>query len=185
MQVGYVRVSSADQNLERQLEGLGLEKVFEDKLSGKDRNRPGLAACMDFVRAGDTLFVHSIDRLARNLFDLQGIVNTLTGKGVIIRFVKEGLTFAPDENASPMDKMLFNILGAFAEFERALIRERQREGIAIAKKQGRKLGRPADVTPDQKAAIIARCAAGENKAAIAKEYGISRTWLYRIIKEAA
>lgn len=182
MRVGYIRVSSVDQSLERQLDGLDVEKVFQDKASGKNTERPGLAECMDFLRAGDTLLVHSIDRLARNLFDLQAIVQKLTGKGVGIHFKKEGLTFAPSGEGSPMDKMLLHILGAFAEFERAMIRERQREGIAIAKKQGRPLGRPCALSADKKAALVARCKAGEKKAALAKEYGISRTLLYQILQ---
>lgn len=183
MRVGYVRVSCVDQNLDRQLVGLDVEKVFEDKASGKDKARPGLQACMEFVREGDTLFVHSIDRLARNLFDLQSIVNTLTGKGVTISFEKEGLTFAPDNGASPMDKMLLQVLGAFAEFERALIRERQREGIAIAKAKGRMSGRPQAVSGENRAAIVARSKAGESKAAIARDLGISRSLVYQILKE--
>lgn len=183
MRVGYVRVSSIDQSLERQLDGLDVEKVFQDKASGKSTNRPGLTECMDFLRSGDTLVVHSIDRLARNLFDLQAIVQKLTGKGVGIHFKKESLTFAASGEGSPMDKMLLHILGAFAEFERAMIRERQREGISVAKKQGRRLGRPAALTAEQKDALVTRCKAGEQKAALAKEYGISRTLLYQILQE--
>lgn len=184
MRVGYIRVSTVDQNLDRQLAGLELDKVFEDKASGKDRNRPGLKGCLEFLREADTLFVHSIDRLARDLYDLQGLVNSLTGKGVTVRFVKEGLTFAPDASAAPMDKMLLQVLGAFAEFERAMIRERQREGLAIARAKGRKHGRPKAASGENRSAIIARSKAGENKAALAREFGVSRGLVYRILKEA-
>src|SRR4051812_27232232 len=132
--VGYIRVSTLDQNTERQLEGLALDRVFTDKASGKDTRRPELENLLSFVRGGDTVVVHSMDRLARNLDDLRQIVHTLTGKGVRIAFVKEQLTFTGED--SPMASLLLSVMGAFAEFERALIHERQREGIALAKQRG-------------------------------------------------
>ena len=174
------RVSSLDQNTERQLTDITLDRVFEDKSSAKDTKRPQLKACLDYLRDGDTLIVHSIDRLARNLEDLQRLVRELTGKGVSVRFIKESLAFQAGEN-NPMQTLMFQMLGAFAQFERALIRERQREGIALAKKEGRRLGRSKALTPEQEQAIKARAIIGGNKQALAKEFGISRQTLYRIL----
>jgi DNA invertase Pin-like site-specific DNA recombinase len=125
--LGYVRVSSFDQNHERQLEGVNADKVFSDKCSGKDTNRPALQGLLEYAREGDTVVVHSLDRLGRNLDDLRRVVSGLNQRSVTVQFIKEGLTFVGDD--SPMSKVLFNVLGSFAEFERSLIRERQHEGI--------------------------------------------------------
>src|ERR1700746_2456598 len=132
--VGYVRVSSIDQNTVRQLDGVQLDKVFTDRASGKDVNRPQLKAALDYLRDGDVLVIHSMDRLARNLDDLRKIVTDLTGRGVQVHFIKEGLLFTGEDSA--MSKLLLSVMGAFAEFERALLKERQREGIAVAKRAG-------------------------------------------------
>jgi len=180
--VGYIRVSSIDQNTARQLEGRKLDKVFTDKASGKDVKRPQLQAALEFLREGDTLEVHSLDRLARNLDDLRRIVTELTGKGVVVEFIKEGLRFTDDKNA--MSKLLLSVMGAFAEFERALIRERQREGIQLARQAGRYKGRKRSLTPDRVKALKARVASGEKKAAIAREFGISRETLYKYLEAA-
>ena len=126
--IGYVRVSSFDQNPERQLEHVPVDRLFSDKASGKDRQRPELERLLAFARQGDTVVVHSMDRLARNLDDLRLIVQKLTKRGVRIEFVKENLTFTGED--SPLANLMLSVMGAFAEFERALIRERQREGIA-------------------------------------------------------
>ena len=137
--IGYIRVSTLDQHTERQLEGIEVDKIFTDKASGRDTKRPQLDLLMGFVRSSDTVFVHSMDRLARNLDDLRRIVQTLTGKGVRIEFVKEHLTFTGED--SPMAKLMLSVMGAIHEFDRALIKERQREGIALAKKRGAFKGR--------------------------------------------
>src|SRR5271170_7247718 len=137
--VGYRRVSTLDQNTTRQLDGVELDRVFEDKLSGKDTNRPQLTAMLAHVREGDTVIVHSLDRLGRNLVDLRRIVSDLTERGVKVQFIKENLIFSGED--SPMSNLLPSMLGAVAEFERALILERQREGIAIAKRAGVYKGR--------------------------------------------
>src|SRR5512144_957634 len=129
--IGYIRVSTLDQTEARQLEGIEVAKVFTDKASGKDAKRPQLEMLLSFVRTGDTVVVHSMDRLARNLDDLRRIVQTLTGRGIRIEFVKERLLFTGED--SPMANLMLSVMGAFAEFERALIHERQREGIALAK----------------------------------------------------
>ena len=133
--IGYVRVSSFDQNPERQLEQVGVDKLFTDKVSGKDTKRPELDALLAFVREGDTVVVHSMDRLARNLDDLRRMVQTLTKRGVCIEFVKEKPPTFTGEDSS-LAKLMLSVMGAFAEFERALVRERQREGIALAKQRG-------------------------------------------------
>jgi DNA invertase Pin-like site-specific DNA recombinase len=177
--VGYLRVSSLDQNEVRQLEGLALDKTFTDKASGKDVNRPQLEAMQSFVREGDTVFCHSMDRLARNLDDLRRILLGLTERGIHIVFVKENLTFTGED--SPMSNLLLSVMGAFAQFERELIRERQREGIAIAKREGKYSGRKPSLTPARAAELRRRVAGGGSRAALAREFGISRDTLCRVI----
>lgn len=181
-QVGYVRVSSIDQNTDRQLEGVALDRVFTDKASGKDTARPELQSALAYVRAGDTLTVHSMDRLARNAEDLLRMVRELTGRGVSVRFVKESLTFTGDDN--PMAHLMLTMMAAFSQFERSLIRERQREGVAIAKAAGKYKGRALSLDVTQAASLRSRAAAGENKSALAKEFGISRQTLYSYLESA-
>jgi DNA invertase Pin-like site-specific DNA recombinase len=178
--IGYIRVSSVVQNTERQLDGLELDRTFTDKLSGKDTNRPQLLELIAYARRGDTVFVHSLDRLGRNLDDLRNVVNQLTTKGITVTFWKENLTFTSDKK-NPMQELMFNIMGAFAQFERELIRERQREGVQIAKANGVYKGRKKEMTPEKVAEIKTRVAAGEPKAQIAKSLGISRDTLYRYL----
>ena len=178
--VGYIRVSSFDQNPDRQLEQVAVNKVFTDKASGKDTQRPELDALLSFVREGDTVVVHSMDRLARNLDDLRRLVQNLTQRGVRIEFVKESLTFTGDD--SPMANLLLSVMGAFGEFERALIRERQREGIALAKQRGAYLGRKKALSPERGAELRQRAAAGEQKTRLAREFGISRETLYQYLR---
>lgn len=174
--IGYQRVSTVDQNTARQLDGVELDKVFTDKASGKDTHRPELARAIDYVREGDTLTVHSMDRLARNLEDLRRIVRELTGRGVRIEFVKESLTFTGEDSA--MSTLLLSMLGAVAEFERSMILERQREGIALAKAAGKYKGRKAALNDEQASELRARLTAGESVTELAKEFGISRQTVY-------
>ena len=181
--VGYVRVSTVDQNTERQLDGLVLEKLFTDHVSGKDTARPELKACLEYVRDGDTLIVHSMDRLARNLEDLRRLVRELTGRGVKVEFVKEGLTFTGDD--SPMNTLLLSMLGAVAEFERSMIRERQREGIELAKAKGVYTGRKPALSAEQTARVLERLAAGERPEDLAREFGVSRATVYNVRARAA
>jgi DNA invertase Pin-like site-specific DNA recombinase len=181
--VGYIRVSSVDQNTERQLDGMTLDKTFTDKASGKDTKRPQLERALEFLREGDTLVVHSMDRLARNLDDLRRVVLGLTKKGVKVQFVKESLTFTGED--SPMANLLLSVMGAFAQFERELIKERQREGIAIAKAKGDVyVGRKPSLSAERALDLKKRAATGENKAALAREFGISRAALYVYINAA-
>jgi DNA invertase Pin-like site-specific DNA recombinase len=182
--VGYVRVSTVDQSTARQLEGVEVDRVFTDKASGKDTDRPQLQACLAFLRDGDTLAVHSMDRLARNLMDLRRMVEELVARGVAVEFVKERQTFTG--KADPMATLMLSLMGAFAEFERAIIKERQREGIAIAKAAGKfKKERAKKLTPADVGAIREQAAAGVPKAEIARTYGISRETLYQYLRSTA
>nr|WP_255800886.1 recombinase family protein [Mycobacteroides abscessus] len=205
--VGYVRVSTIDQNIARQLDGLevvidsgqievtlaqipetqldgvALDRVFIDQASGKDTNRPQLEAALTYVREGDTLVVHSMDRLARNLEDLRRLVRELTGRGVKVEFVKESLTFTGED--SPMSTLLLSMLGAVAEFERSMIRERQREGIEIAKAKGVYKGRKPALTEEQTAVVLQRLEGGEHPADLAREFGVSRATVYNVKNRTA
>jgi DNA invertase Pin-like site-specific DNA recombinase len=181
--VGYIRVSTFDQNPDRQLEGIEVDRVFTDHASGKDVVRPELDGLLRFVRTGDTVVVHSLDRLARNLDDLRRLVQQLTAQGVQVHFVKEQLTFTGED--SPMANLLLSMIGAFAEFERALIRERQREGIALAKQRGVYRGRKKSLDPEQADQLLRRATAGEPKALLAREFGISRETVYQYLRAPA
>ncbi len=178
--IAYIRVSSVDQNTDRQLAGVAVDETFTDKVSGKDTNRPGLTKCLRHVRKGDTLHVHSIDRLARNMRDLLSLVDALTGRGVTLQFHKEKLTFTGDDN--PFQKLQLQMMGAFAEFERSMINERQREGIAAAKAKGKQIGAKRKLSAEQVAEIRDKLASGANKKALAQEYGVSRQTLYTALK---
>ena len=178
--IGYVRVSSFDQNQERQLEGIKVDRIFTDKASGKSVSRPELNALLAYVRDGDTVVVHSMDRLARNLDDLRSLVQSLTKKGIKIEFIKEHLTFTGED--SPMATLMLSVMGAFAEFERALIRERQREGIALAKQRGVYKGRKKSLSRDKIAELQRRVIEGETKSRLAREFGISRETLYQYLR---
>lgn len=178
-QIGYIRVSSIAQNTERQLIGVELDKCFEDKISAKDTNRIGLKDCLDYLRDEDVLHVHSIDRLARNLADLQNLVGDLLDRGVSVHFHKENLVFNGQDDA--MAKLMLQMMGAFAEFERNLIRERQREGIANAKKNGKKLGRKASLNKEQITEVKYMLNSGFSKSKIADRFGVSRQTIYNVI----
>lgn len=177
---GYIRVSSVDQNESRQLEGVEVQKTFIDRCSGKDTERPELQRALEHLREGDTLHVHSIDRLARNLQDLQKLVEGLNEKGVTVTFHTENLTFTGDDN--PMQKLMFQMMGAFAEFERSLIKERQREGIEAAKRRGVYKGRKPALTPEQIEEVKVKVAQGANKASLARELKVSRQTIYAALK---
>jgi DNA invertase Pin-like site-specific DNA recombinase len=179
--IGYIRVSSADQNTARQLDGIGLDRVFTDHASGKDTDRPQLSAALAYIREGDTLIVHSIDRLARNTKQLLEIVETLNTRGITVEFIKNNLTFSAGANDHTA-KLMMTMLAAFADFERSMIRERQREGIAIAKGiKDKYKGRAPKLKPDQIADLRARIAAGEPKAQVARALAISRPTLDRYL----
>jgi DNA invertase Pin-like site-specific DNA recombinase len=179
--VAYVRCSTAEQNSDRQHAAIGIfkpDRIFEDKASGKDTNRPALQEALTYLRAGDTLIVHSLDRLGRSLQDLLGLVKSLTGKGVKVHFISESLVFDPDKN-NPMGQLMLGVMGAFAEFERSLTRERQAQGIAAAKAKGNVYkGRKPTLDKEQIEQLRAEVSEGHVKAAVAKKFGISRQTLY-------
>ncbi len=176
--IGYVRVSTTDQNTDRQLDGVQVDKMFTDHASGKDTNRPALRECLAYLRDGDELAVHSMDRLARSLVDLRQTVDQLTAKGVRVRFVKEGLTFG--DTSDPCAVLMLSVMGAVAEFERALLLERQREGIAIAKTKGVYKGRVPSLDEEHTEAVAQRVIEGESASALAREYNISRATVYNL-----
>ena len=178
--IGYIRVSTLDQHTVRQLDGIEVDKTFTDRVSGKNTKRPQLELLMSFARSGDTVIVHSMDRLARNLDDLRRVVQMLTSRGVRIEFVKEHLSFTGED--SPMANLMLSVMGAFAEFERALIKERQREGIALAKKRGAFKGRKKSLSHAEVAEIRQRIETGMSKAQVAREFGISRQTLYQYLR---
>lgn len=181
--IGYIRVSTIEQNTSRQLEVVknNLDKIFTDNTSAKDILRPALNEMLSYVREGDTIIVHSIDRLARNLSDLRAIVTDLTEKGIQIQFLKENLSFNGQD--SHIDNLLLSVLGSFAEFERALARERQLEGIALAKKNGiYERDRKKKITKKQILEMKEKIDTGVTKTEIAKEFSISRETLYRYLE---
>lgn len=176
--VAYIRVSSVGQNVDRQLPDEKFDKTFTDKASAKDTDRPALADLLDYVREGDTVVVHSIDRLARNLADLEQLVDQLNSKGVSVEFRKESLIFSG--GADPMQKLLFQMLGAVAEFERSMIRERQREGIAAAKAAGKQLGRKRVLDDKDTKRLRAKRAKGVGVRDLQDEFNVSRATVYRL-----
>lgn len=178
--VAYIRVSTSEQNDARQTEALSqADRQFIDRASGKDTHRPELDKLLAYVREGDKVLVHSMDRLARNVDDLRRLVQTLNKKGVQVDFIKEGLSFNGAD--TPMAQLMLSVLGAFAEFERALIKERQLEGIAIAKANGLYKGRKRSLT-DQQISEIRN--SSEPKAELARRYGISRETLYQYLRNS-
>lgn len=182
--IGYARVSSKDQNLDRQLAALKKEKVFRvftDTVSGSSTQRPGLDGALNYVRAGDQLIVVSMDRLARSLIDLHRLVDELTECGVSVKFLKEGQTYSLD--SSPVAKLMLGLLGSVAEFERAIIRERQAEGIAKAKARGVYKGRAKVLNEEQIAQARTWVSEGIPKAEVARRLGIGRTTLYKYLNQ--
>mgnify|MGYP000172121923 FL=1 len=185
MRIGYVRVSSLDQNPDRQIEDLKaqqVEKIFMEKISGKNTDRPELQKMLSFIREGDTLIVHSLDRLARNLADLLTMVQELTDRGVSVVFMNERLSFDAGADASPTSKLMLSMIGAFAEFERSMIRRRQAEGIALAKERGVYKGRPRSISDETLEKVNALVDQGIPLATAAKKVGISRSTVYRYLQ---
>lgn len=184
MRIGYVRVSSLDQNPDRQIEDLKtqqVEKIFMDKISGKSTDRPELQKMLSFIREGDTLIVHSLDRLARNLGDLLGMVEDLTNRGISLHFIAERLDFEAGKDASPMSKLMLSMVGAFAEFERSMIKRRQQEGIALAKERGVYTGRKRSVSDETLQKVKDMVEQGIPLAKAAALNHISRSTVYRYL----
>lgn len=180
--IGYARVSSKEQNLDRQLAALKKENVFRiftDTVSGLSTQRPGLDGALNYLRTGDQLIAVSMDRLARSLIDLHRLVDELTERGVSVKFLKEGQTYSLD--SSPVAKLMLGLLGSVAEFERAIIRERQAEGIAKAKARGVYKGRAKVLNEEQVAQAREWVGEGIPKAEVARRFGIGRTTLYKYL----
>jgi DNA invertase Pin-like site-specific DNA recombinase len=179
--IGYIRVSTIDQNPDRQLEGIELDKKFIDHASAKSTDRPQLKNMLEFVREDDTVIIHSMDRLARNLFDLRNLVDSLVKQKIQVHFIKENLVFNGSDCA--MSNLLLSLMGAFAEFEYAFIKERQREGIAVAKKQGKFKGSKFKLDDEKIELLKKRMKSRDSKSQIAEEFGISRFTLYRYLEK--
>ena len=183
--VGYIRVSTADQNTARQLEGVQLDRVFTDRISGKDTNRQALNQMIEYVRSGDIVFVHSLDRLARSINDLIQIISKLRAKNVTVTFLSENLSLGSD--VAPHNELMIHLLGCIAEFERKLLLQRQYEGIQLAKKAGKYKGRKPKLNDDQlsnlKAAYLDN--PNFNRSAWAKENQVSRITVIRMLKKVA
>jgi len=178
----YVRVSTVGQNSERQLLDVACDRQYADTCSGKNKERPQLQAMLLNLRAGDHVNVHELSRLARNTKDLLSIVEEILYAGASIQFHKENLRFTPCIEADPFQKLMLTMLGAISTFERDLMLERQREGIAIAKAKGKYKGKQCRFSPAELAEIKERFAKATNKSALARELGVSRPHLYKLVE---
>ena len=181
MRIAYIRVSSIDQNEQRQIEAMqkyGIEKWFREKISAKDTNRPKLQELLEFVREGDTLYIHDFSRLARSTKDLLDIVELLNNKGVALVSNKENI-----DTSTPTGKLMLTMIGAINEFERTNLLERQREGITIAKRNGVYKGRKAVTIPNFDYHYNRYMSREISKSQLAKELGISRPTLDKLIAE--
>ncbi len=179
----YKRVSTVDQNLDRQLPDFKADVVLEEKVSAKDANRPDLEMLLRVISDGDEVHVHELSRLARSVQDLIEIVNKVVSKGASIKFHKEGLEFSPDKKANSFQSLMLNLLGSIAQFERDLMLERQREGISIAKQKGVYKGRQSRFSDEDFERIRSEFPKAKDKTRLAKKWGISRSYLYQIANE--
>lgn len=178
----YKRVSTIDQNTDRQLINIPCDREYEDKLSGKNTNRPQLQAMLDNLRPGDIVNVHSMDRLARNVKDLLSLIEIILEKKATINFLKENLTFSSNEATNAFQTLMLTMLGAINEFERNIILERQKEGIAIAKAKGKYKGTNKLLTDIEISEIKRLSAEGVKPKALTERYGVSRQTIYNYIK---
>jgi len=177
--IGYTRVSTLDQSTDRQ--ELGDIRVFEDKASGKSTDRPALKEMLAYIREGDEVVVYSIDRLARNLRDLEDIIKEVNSKGASVTFLTEKLTFSGSDDA--MSTLMLQMMGAFSQFERSMIRKRQAEGIAAAKAKGKDSPYKGRKQSIDRKVVLKMLDAGEGMTAVAKALGVSRQSIYRIKTE--
>jgi DNA invertase Pin-like site-specific DNA recombinase len=177
-QLGYIRVSTVEQSTERQLLNIELDKIFTDKCSGKNTNRPALTQLIEFAREGDTIHCHDISRMARSTEDLLRLVKEFISEGVTLKFHKENLEF--DGESNPIQDLTLALLGSIYQFERAMILERQKEGIALAKAKGKYKGKPTNEVLHQQ--IRLKYAEGLNKAQVAKTLGCARATVYKALK---
>ena len=183
--LGYARVSSSSQNLDRQraaLHSAGATRIWEDTITGATRDRPALNQALDYARDGDMLVVASMDRLARSVPDLHSIVSDLTDRGVAVQFLNEQQTYTADSD--PVSRFMLSILGAVAQLERELIRERQADGIAAAKARGVYDRKPI-LSPEQVAHARGMIDSGVPKAVVARRFEIARSTLYKYLDQSA
>lgn len=182
MLIGYARVSTGDQHLELQTDALaaaGCEKIFTDKMSGKNFDREGLRQAMDYAREGDTLVIWRLDRLGRSLKDLITLVQQMEGRGIALRSLHEQL-----DTSSATGKLIYQVFGALAEFERNLISERTRAGLNAARLRGRQGGRPAALTAQQIHEIKILFASPNVRVEdMSERYGVSRATIYKYLKQ--
>ena len=178
--IGYIRVSTVDQNTDRQLADIELDKIFEEKVSAKTANRPELQQMLGHIREGDEIYIHDISRLARNIEDLHRLVNEIIEKGCSVHFVKENLHFSGDRT-DPTQQLLLSMLGAVYQFERSIMLERQREGIAVAKAAGKFKGRPKSIDNHEIRRILAQ---GNSISRTANLLGVSMSSVQRAKREA-
>ena len=177
----YIRVSTIQQNTDRQLVDIPCDREFIEKASAKDTNRPQLLTVLSMLREGDVLNVHELSRLARNTKDLLEIVEEILSKGASVIFHKENMSFKSGEKQDAFQQLMLTIMGAIAQFERSLLLERQREGIELAKARGVYKGKKSKFTKEQIATIKERFQLpGINKAALAREFNITRPYLYTL-----
>lgn len=180
--IGYKRVSTEEQKTDRQLEHLKLDKEFVEKASGKSTDRPVLNECLSYCREGDELHIHSIDRFARSLHDLESLIRSFNSKGVTVSFHSEKLSFSSDSD-DPMATLTLQMLGAFAQFERTLIKKRQQEGFRVAKSRGVKLGRKPTLSEETISEIeVVYKERKESVTQMAKRLGVSRATIYNALK---
>lgn len=186
MNIGYVRVSTLEQNSESQVSILKkneCEKIFEDKCSGKNAERVSLQNLMNFAREGDHVFVSTLDRLGRNVMDLRRIIDFFLEKKVSVSILQENLHFMANQTSTPMTNLTFGVLSLIAEYERNLILERQREGIARAKAAGRYRGRRKVLTPEQVKEIAYLRSLGVPINRLAKKHKVSNYTVYNYLNE--
>ncbi len=179
--IGYIRISTLDQAAQKQLDGITLNQIFTENSSAKDANRPELQEMIRFVKKGDTIVIDSMDRLAKTLDDLRSFVKIILSKGVSVEFVKEKLLFTIDD--LPTANLMMSVMGAFIEFERAVVKECQREDIVLAKNRGAYKGRKRELSAETVAIIKKSIEEGKMKSEVAKAFGISRETLYRYLDE--
>lgn len=183
MKFCYKRVSTIDQNLDRQLLDMKFDREYVEKISGKNMNRPQLQALLQNIRNGDVIHVHEMSRLARNTKDLLEIVEQIVDAGACIIFHKENLEFKAGKS-NPFQSLMLNLLSSIAQFERDLSLERQREGIAIAKVKGRYKGKQSKFSENDIVTIKNEFKSAKNKAELARKWGISRQYLYTLASAA-
>lgn len=179
--LGYVRVSTVEQNEARQVEALekaGVERWYIEKISGKNMERPELQKLLDYAREGDTVLIHDLSRISRNLADLLALMKDFDQRGITLVSLHESI-----DTGTPLGKLTLSIIGAINEFERANLLERQREGIAIAKRAGRYKGRKRTVLEDMEGVYHDYVTRRRSKAQLAREHGVSRPTLDRLLRE--